>query len=73
MAKNELFGKRIDPACSYCEHSRPLDDGIQLVCRHKGRVEPSGRCWRFRYDPLRRVPTPQATLQGGFDKEDFSL
>lgn len=73
MSKTQLFGANIDPACSCCEHSLPLENTHLLQCPYKGKREPSDRCRRFRYDPLRREPTPQVSLPGGFDREDFTL
>jgi hypothetical protein len=72
MPKNELFGKNIDPACSYCQHSTPTQDPAVLNCPHKGKVEAGASCRRFFYDPLRRVPTPQLVLPK-FDAEEFKL
>ncbi|MBR5559033.1 MAG: hypothetical protein IKU72_02155 [Oscillospiraceae bacterium] len=72
MPKNELFGKHIDPACCYCEHSLPEEAQTTLNCRFKGKVEPSGSCRRFSYDPLRRVPTRQVVLPS-YSDEEFKL
>ena len=73
MPKNKLFGKHIDPACCYCEHSTPCDDPAALSCRYKGKVDAASSCRRFCYDPLRRVPTRQAVLPGYYNKEEFEL
>ena len=72
MPKNELFGKNIDPACSYCEHSIPTGSEAVLNCPHKGKVAPGESCRRFRYDPLRRVPTRQVVLPS-YGLEEFKL
>ena len=74
MPKNELFGKHIDPACCYCEHSLPVEGQIHLNCRFKGRVDPAASCRRFSYDPLKRIPPrPQMLSSEGFEKKDFEL
>ncbi len=72
MPKNELFGKHIDPACCYCEHSAPTGNERVLNCRYKGKVEPGASCRRFCYDPLRRVPTRQVFLPS-YGSEEFKL
>ena len=72
MPKNELFGKHIDPACCYCEHSLPVEGQVHLNCRFKGRVDPAASCRRFSYDPLRRVPTRQVVLPS-YSDEEFKL
>ena len=72
MPKNELFGKHIDPACCYCEHSTPTGNERVLTCRYKGKVAPGTSCRRFCYDPLRRVPTRQVFLPS-YGSEEFKL
>ena len=67
-----MFGKHIDPACCYCEHSLPVEGQIHLNCRFKGRVDPAASCRRFSYDPLRRVPTRQVVLPS-YSDEEFKL
>ena len=68
-----LFQKNIDPRCSYCARSRPLD-ADQVVCDKKGVMSASSHCRAFRYDPLKRVPPRPA--KADFSKlkdEDFKL
>ncbi len=72
MPKHELFGKHIDPACCYCEHSTPTQNAALLRCRFQGNVDAAASCRRFRYDPLRRVPTRQVVLPH-YDEEEFKL
>ena len=50
-----LFQKNIEPRCSYCARSRPLD-ADQVVCDKKGVMSGASHCRAFRYDPLKRVP-----------------
>ena len=68
----ELFGNRIDPACSYCKFAKPTQSGEMMLCPKKGVVAPYYHCNKYAYSPLRRVPTPQVKLQQ-FDKSDFEL
>ncbi len=68
-----LFQKDIEPRCLYCQRGTMLDED-QILCAKKGVVAPGGSCRSFKYDPLKRVPTPPVTLD--LDKlkdEDFSL
>ena len=68
-----LFQKKMEPRCAYCARGRALD-GDQVVCPKKGVMSAGSHCRSFRYDPLKRVPTPPVTLN--LDKlkdEDFSL
>ena len=47
-----LFQKNIEPRCSYCARSRPLD-ADQVVCDKKGVMSGASHCRAFRYDPLK--------------------
>lgn len=68
-----LFQKNIDPRCSYCARSRPLDDG-QVVCDKKGVMSAGSSCRSFRYDPLKRVPPRPAKADfSQLKDEDFQL
>ena len=58
--------------CAYCEHATPLQTEGQMLCPKKGVVEGGFVCRRFRYDPLKRVPTPRPTLIRP-DEEDLLL
>jgi hypothetical protein len=68
-----LFRKDIDPHCSYCKFAAGVEPGT-VICKKKGIMPESGRCARFRYDPLQRVPPrpiqPDFTK---YDDRDFSL
>lgn len=68
-----LFRKKIEPSCSYCMHGAKLDDG-QVLCSKKGTVSADGKCFSFRYDPIKRIPArPKALDFTKYDNEDFSL
>lgn len=68
-----LFRKKIERQCSYCEHGAMLEDG-QILCSKKGFRLPQDKCWRFRYDPCKRIPQKAKALDfSKYDQEDFSL
>ena len=68
-----LFQKDIEPRCCYCQRGTQLDEE-QILCVKKGVVSLGSSCRSFRYDPLKRVPTPPVTLDlGKLKDEDFSL
>ncbi len=68
-----LFQKNIDPRCSYCARSRPLDTD-QVVCDKKGVMSGASHCRAFRYDPLKRVPPRPAKADfSRLKDEDFQL
>lgn len=70
--KYALFGKRISPACQYCEHGRLSADGETVLCIQCGVCPPYGSCRKFSYDPLKRVPKPPRPLEI-YDTQEFSL
>ena len=68
-----LFRKNIRRSCSYCHHGVKLDENT-VLCAKKGIKPIDGKCWRFRYDPCKRIPSkPKALDFSKYDQEDFSL
>ena len=68
-----LFRKKMPRSCRYCTHGVCVD-GLQIVCSKKGLLQEDISCRRFRYDPLKRVPTRRKALDfSKYDQEDFSL
>lgn len=68
-----LFRKEIVSACSYCAHGTQLEDG-QILCAKRGVVSADSACWKFRYDPCKRIPLKAKPLDfEKYDSEDFSL
>lgn len=68
-----LFRKKIERACSYCLHGTALEDG-QILCTKKGVRSAEGKCFRFQYDPLKRVPMKAKALDfSRYEEEDFTL
>lgn len=68
-----LFRKKMPRACAYCAHGVKLDEA-QILCVKKGICPMDGKCFRFRYDPCKRIPLKQKPLDfSKYDQEDFSL
>lgn len=68
-----LFRKRIEKSCAYCAKGVKLDDE-QILCIKKGVCAPTDKCWKFKYDPTKRIPPkPKAVDFEKYDKEDYSL
>lgn len=68
-----LFRKKIEHSCSYCQHGAVLESNC-VLCAKKG-LRPEGKpCWKFRYDPCKRIPPkPKALDFSEFNEHDFSL
>lgn len=68
-----LFRKKIERSCAYCIHGAALEDG-QILCAKKGLKSVEDKCFRFRYDPLKRVPVKAKPLDfSRYAEDDFSL
>lgn len=68
-----LFRKNIDKFCAYCAFSGKVDDRT-VLCRKQGFVASCHRCRRFKYDPLKRIPTRMKAQDfSKYRDEDFSL
>ena len=68
-----LFRKKIRRACDYCVHGTKLEDG-QILCTKKGIRASEQKCFRFRYDPCKRIPVkPKALDFSAYKDADYSL
>lgn len=68
-----LFRKTIERSCAYCVHGTRLEDD-RILCTRKGLCQSDGGCFRFRYDPIKRIPPkPKALDFSKYDEEDYSL
>lgn len=68
-----LFRKKIERSCTYCQHGTCLEDGL-VLCAKKGLQSELKPCFRFRYDPCKRVPRKARALDfSKYDREDYSL
>lgn len=68
-----LFRKSIERSCTYCLYGTQLEDG-RILCSKKGLKNTDDKCWRFKYDPCKRIPMKAKALDfSKYDKEDFSL
>lgn len=68
-----LFRKKIEPSCSYCIHGARLDED-RVLCAKKGMKSCEDKCFRFKYDPTKRIPRKAKALDfSKYKEEDFSL
>ncbi len=70
--KIQLFGRRIEPACQYCEHGVLSRDRKLVLCQKRGTVAPEFHCPSYLYAPLRRIPRRAAPLPH-YTPKDFQL
>jgi hypothetical protein len=68
-----LFRKKIDRSCAYCVYGTKLEDD-QILCCKKGMKTVEDKCFRFKYDPTKRIPVKAKALDfAKYDEHDFSL
>lgn len=68
-----LFRKNIEHHCTYCKFGTAIEDD-KILCVKKGVVSAEKPCWKFQYDPCKRIPAkPKALDFKKYDDEDFSL
>lgn len=68
-----LFRKKIQRSCAYCAHGVVLDDGHILCCK-KGIREADSHCFRFHYDPCKRIPVKAKPMDfSKYENEDYTL
>lgn len=68
-----LFRKKIPRSCAYCIHGTRLEDG-QILCTKKGIQTPEQKCFRFKYDPCKRIPVKAKALDlSAYRDADYSL
>lgn len=68
-----LFRKKQPRSCEYCIHSTAISEE-QVLCSKHGIRPPDSPCRGFRYDPVKRIPPKNNTLDTSrYSKDDFSL
>ena len=71
--KTMLFRKKIEHSCGYCVYGAQLEGGI-VLCSKKGMRTVDEKCFRFRYDPCKRIPAKAKAMDfSKYENEDYSL
>ncbi len=70
----KLFRKKIDRACQYCSYAISVTEE-NVICSKKKAYRPlNSKCFRFKYDPLKRIPSKQKALDfSKYEEFDYSL
>ena len=66
------FNKKQDKYCKYCTFGKVLEFSGEVFCKKKGFVDSLHSCRKFKYDPLKRVPST-SDLKNTYTQEDFIL
>ncbi len=68
-----LFRKRMPKSCTYCVHGTQLDEE-QILCAKRKIVPAASCCFRFKYDPCKRIPSKVKALDfDQYNNKDFTL
>ena len=67
-----LFKKKEYRFCVNCERAAEFDED-HMLCIKKGIVGKEKCCFRFRYDPIKRMPPSASRRKPEYEAADFSL
>ena len=67
-----MFNKKIEKNCAYCTHGYMLSNGTECLCDKYGIVSSVTNCRKFKYEPLKRVPSRTPNLPE-YEAADFNL
>ena len=68
-----LFRNKQKHCCACCIHATELNEE-NVLCDKHGKVDVAHSCWKFSYDPCKRVPVKaKAPDFTKYDSDDFSL
>ncbi len=67
-----MYGKKIETDCAYCKHGYVLKNGDYTICDKAGVVIRKFKCRKFRYDPLKRIPS-RPKRKSEYNIHDFEL
>ena len=63
----------MERSCVYCAYGTKLDDET-ILCTKRGVKSVMDKCFKFKYDPCKRVPLKAKALDfSKYEEEDFSL
>lgn len=68
--KNKLFNKNIDCNCEYCDNFTDVNG--EYICKLNREINENGKCRKFIYNPLKRVPKRKPKLPE-YDPNEFVL
>ncbi|MBQ8029211.1 MAG: hypothetical protein IJ262_07370 [Clostridia bacterium] len=72
MLQKLIDEKKYDPKCEYCRFGRVPDDRKSVLCSYKGIMQLDDSCRKFKYDPLKRIPT-KIKIDTDFSENEFKL
>ena len=70
--KKLKFNKKTQKYCQHCIYGKLLEYTDEVFCTKKGFVDKFDKCFRYKYDPLKRKPENEFN-KPKFTAEDFKL
>ncbi len=70
--KKLVFNKKQEKYCMYCRFGQYLEYSDEVFCTKKGFVNKFGKCMKYKYDALKRIPKV-SDVSSNFKKEDFII
>lgn len=67
-----MENKGIENICAYCEYARDTHEREFVICSKKGVVNAMGKCRKFIYDPMKRIPRPAPAVDGKLEFIDLN-
>lgn len=68
-----LFRKKMPKSCFLCLHATVVGEN-EILCVKHGVRSGETPCYRFKYDPCKRIPPrPKAPDFNVYEQDDFSL
>lgn len=67
-----MFKKKHDVNCAYCKFGYILTNESDCICDKYGLIERKDKCSKFIYEPLKRIPSPPATIEE-YSENDFKI
>lgn len=68
-----MYSKNIPLSCSYCKYGKILSNEMHCVCSKYGLVFITDKCSKFKYDPIKRKPSPPIIIDGDDNVEIETL
>ena len=68
-----VFRKKTEPSCSYCVFGSRISN-TEVMCSKHGISSSAGKCGKFRYDPLKRIPARPIIIDTSvYSENDFII
>lgn len=71
MNLSKICRKGTEKICAYCEYSSSEINETHILCKKKGAVLKTSTCFRYKYNPLKRIPPKRVRVKTPFSGLDL--